>query len=403
MRLTPDQIQKTYSSDDFGKWDPSKDPLPPLNTMSGFGRYRVAVNADPQWRLQHMRRQVKDIEHLQGMTANLDMEAVTGLSNEDWQAFTGSGSRRGSTVSSLGTKTDSSTSPFEPGRRVTLGFSPSGSSSRSSQIGYTHLRKGSSLSTMNLPDETGSPPTANPLKRTSTMLSERRGSANLSTIEELHATTAMVTEGRCKIERPCEFADKGDPDSAVASDAEDDEAWTDVAETQPSQVSAITQMLKEGKIQQQPQTALTRVRTSSSDKKRRRGSTANLDRSRTIRAPRPDPTRRQSKSKSMHEKGTSDSKKSNESADEETAEATDKSPPGLEIKIANPIKTEIACKPSKEMVIDEAIKTLTLLDGEKSTAQRSQPARNRSATTILRVDPTTERNAQPGHIACGAK
>lgn len=364
--------------------------------MEGFGRYRVATNAEPEFRYHHLRRQVKDIECLPSMTVNLNMEAITRLPNEDWQSVTGSGSRRGSTVSSLSTMTDSSGSPLDPGARVARGFSPSGSSSKSSQTGYNHRRKGSSLSMMNLAGDSTSPPVPAALKRTSTILSERRGSGLLSTIEELQSNTGMVAERR-KIEKPCEFPEQGDPDSAVASDAEDDEGWTDIAETNSTKVSAITQMLKEGKTQQQPQLALARVRTLSSDKKRVR-STTTLDRSKTIRATRPELNRRQSKSRSTHEKGNSESKKI-----EEISEFTDKSPPGLEIKIANPIKTQIKHQPSKELRVEQALKKVSIFDADQKFTQHPHPARNRSTTAVFRADPIIARNNGQTHLAYVAK
>lgn len=298
MDLSTDQMKRNYSSDDLVTWDKSKFHMPPMGQMRGFGRYRTSVNADPEWYYAHVKRHTKDIADVLPL-GQLDMELMTGVSNESWKAVTNPWVRRDSVISLLSTATDSSIDARSP--RL---LSPSDSSTRSSLAFHVHGRKGSTLSTMNLPidSDLSSPPCI--LQRTSTLLSERRDSGPLTTIEETQTVSSSTTGGHRKIEKPCDFSISGDPDSAVASDVEeedgDEEVWTDMEETSPTKVSAITKMIKEGKkpdsqVQQQGQPGLTRIRTSSSDKKRGHGCAVTLDRNKTIRGGRPELKRRQSK------------------------------------------------------------------------------------------------------------
>jgi len=317
MDLTSEQIKRNYSVDDLQKWDKSRYPLPPLAAMKGNFRYRHAAAAEPEWRKEYFRKQVYGLDGLNSMLSELDMKDTTGMSDEEWQVLTGAGPRRDSTASSRSTRTASTSSlrdPAEPQAepRVFRGFSPSRSSSTRSSF---HSRKNSSLSVMNLPPEPDVAALQKTLRRQSTgPLHERKASGPLSTINEIQSTTTAANTILNKLAKPCEFDEKGDPDSAVASEDED-EAWSDVAATQPSSVSAITQMLKEGK-KPEPQPGLTRVRTTSIDKKRGRGSTASIDRSKTIRQTKPQSGRRQSKAKHhTQERVRSDEKKKDKQED----------------------------------------------------------------------------------------
>lgn len=398
MELNPDQIKRNYSSDDLLKWDKSKNPLPPLNTMRGFGRYRRAECAEPQWYFEHLKRQIRGIEHLPRMTAGLDMEPMTGLSNEEWQMLTGGVMRRDSTVSSMSTATDSSTCLFETGTRIARGFSPSGSSTRSSQT--SHARKGSTLSTMNLPADFNSPPLPSSLKRAATLPGERRPSLPLTTIQELQSNVGPVAEVYRKVEKPCEFSIGGDLDSAVASDAEDEDGWTDVLESNPVKVSAITQMLKEGNKHEsqphiQPQLGLTRVRTSSSDKRRARGSTVTLDRSRTIRAARPELKGRQSKGRSTHERGKFESTSDSQQSQQAPQESLEQSSAGLELHVAGQMKKQTKSQPAN---------TDVRFDNEsKHIDPQKHYAAKRSSPTFFFPEPNTGRGDQQACLAHVAK
>lgn len=386
MDLTTDQMKRNYSSDDLLRWDRVKNPLPPMAPMRGYGRYRTAECADPEWRLQYFKRQVKGIERLEGMTANLDMQEMTGMSPEEWQVLTGSGPRTASTISTQSLQTTPSASNFEAGTCITRGFSQS-SSSRGSQSGLTHERKSSTLSTMNIPSAIDSPSVYAPLRRTTTLLSEGRSSGPLSTIEELQSNMMMTTEVRVKIEVPCEFSD-GDPENAVVSDVDDDEGWADVADTNPSKKSAITQIFKEDKKVEPPphiQWGLARVRTSSNDKKRNRATTAALDRSKTIRATKPDLKRKQSKTK-KHERGRSEAKIDIKKSAQQVAESADTSSSGLEIHVANPIREQIRLKPSKETALNGLIDACANLDLAGNTIQPPRPARSRSTTVVMKTE-----------------
>ena len=252
--------------------------------MTGFGRYRTAIAADPQWRTEYLKRQASSFDGLAGMVAELDMSTMTGVPDEEWQQLAGAGARRDSAISSSSTGTASSSvlheSSIDPqsGVRIARGFSPPSASSTRSSF---HSRKGSNLSIVSKATDVDPTLFQKPLQRQSTVHNgERRPSVPLFTISE---SQSNATETLKKPERPCDFTDKGDPDSAVASDVDDGEedAWSD--EVEPERVSVIAQMLKDGK-KPEPTFGLTRVRTTSNDKKRGRGSTTSIDRSKTVKA-----------------------------------------------------------------------------------------------------------------------
>lgn len=315
--LSADDIKRNYSVNDLQTWDKAKFPLPPLNTMVGLGRYRTAAAADPEWRAEYVRKQLNGLDGLQSMVAELDMTGINGMTAEEWQVLTGPSSRRGSAISSNSTRTTASSAGTQDpvidpqsGARIARGFSLTGSSSARSSFNV-HSRKGSTLSMMSKPDEGKEVVLGSPLRAQSAAGSEeRRVSGNLSTINEVQLNIGLIPDITKKLPRPCEFTDKGDPDSAVASDVEDDDdaAWTD--EVESARVSAITQILKEGK-KPEPLPGLSKVRTSSSDKKRRKSSNL-VDRSKTIRAPPGPPGQRRSSKHynlhALHKRAKSDEK-----------------------------------------------------------------------------------------------
>lgn len=287
INLSSDDIKRNYSVDDLQKWDKSKYPLPPLNAMTGLGRYRTSIAADPEWRTEHFRKQLSGLDGLQKMVAELDMSDINGMSNQEWQALTRPSSRRGSAISSSSTRTTSSSvGTQEPtidprsGARISRGFSPTAPSSARSSFGV-HSRKNSTLSIILKPEayQVGS------IDSSPISPHDRRESGPLSTINEVHSNVSIVPDTIKKTPRLCKFTDRGDPDSAVCSDIEDeddDTAWIDEAES--TRVSAITQMLKEGK-KPEPVPGLTKMRTNSSEKTRRKSNITTMDRTKTIRAP----------------------------------------------------------------------------------------------------------------------
>ena len=385
MDLTSEQIKRNYSVDDLQKWDKSKYPLPPMGAMKGNFRYRHSAAADPSWRKEYFRKQVYGLDGVNSMLADLDMKDTTGMSDEEWQVLTGAGPRRGSAVSSQSTRTASTTSLIDASEpqaetRVLRGFSPSRSSSTRSSF---HSRKGSSLSVMNLPPEADITALQKSFRRQSTgPPSERRASGSLSTINEVQATTTAANTILNKLAKPCEFLETGDPDSAVASEDED-EAWSDVADTQPAKVSVITQMLKEGKILE-PKLDLARVRTTSSDKKRGRGSTAAIERSKTIRQNRPHSARRHSKTKhNPGERVRSDEKKKDNEEDIEQVPSLETFEDGsvLTMHIRKPVK-ELNELKSKLTTGDITSDDDTLI-AENQLEYLPRAPRNRSTTALV--------------------
>lgn len=352
--MNNDDIRRNISSDTLTTWDKAKNPVIPVAQMVGFGRYRRAAGASPEFVKTLLKKQTSELEHLDTMVANLDMSDIIASPNSEYHAATSEGYRRNSGISMRSTASDASrrsraaaanTEYVDSATRVIRGFCPPPVDR--SPRNMMHTRKGSNLSIMSLPSDAEYSPTEIPLKRTSTLLNERRDSVPLTTINEVQ------TEPRTKVQRACVFPNHGNQDSAVASDDEDYEEWVDVSETKSARVSNMTKMFKEGKgvdIQPQPQppTGLTRVRTTSNDKKRGRGSTVTLDRNRTIRATRPDLKRRNSKNKAGHERVKSDEKKNAQEQIEEGASLPDTSPGALELYVANPIKEQLKHQPAKK-------------------------------------------------------
>jgi len=387
MDLTSEQIKRNYSVDDLQKWDKSRYPLPPLAAMKGNFRYRHAAAAEPSWRREYFRKQVYGLDGVNSMLSELDMKDTTGMSDEEWQVLTGAGPRRDSTASSRSTRTASTSSlrdsvePQAAETRVFRGFSPSRSSSTRSSF---HSRKNSSLSVMNLPPESDVSALQKTLRRRSTgPPSERRASGPLSTINEAQSTTAAVNTTLNKLAKPCEFDEKGDPDSAVASEDED-EAWSDVAATQPPGVSVIAQMLKEGK-KPEPQLGLTRVRTASSDKKRGRGSTASIDRTKTVRQTRAQSGRRQSKTKhNIQDRVRSDEKKKDRKEDLEplpSPEPLDDDGSALTMHIRKPVR-ELKERGQKQAADDSTTDENTLI-AENQLEYLPRAPRDRSTTALF--------------------
>lgn len=280
-------MKRNYSHDDLQKWDRKKMPMPPLTPMTGIGRYRHSISADPAWKVEHFRKQQSGLYGLEAMVSSCgsDLTGDTSVSSEEWQQISNS-TRRDSAISSTSTRTTSSTGLADLSRtqsapRLTRGFSPPTTPFRGS-FGM-HSRKGSNLSFVCRPEDLETAAAQNSAP-------ERRSSNPLATIKELHSTQ-VSTDKLKKVERPCDFT--GDPESAVASDAdeEDDSAWTD--EPESARPSALSQMVKDGKkVDLRP--ALEKPRTMSDDKKRARGSTTALDRSRTVRGAQSQTRRRKS-------------------------------------------------------------------------------------------------------------
>lgn len=392
--LSSDDIKRNYSVDDLQKWDKSKYPLPPLNAMTGLGRYRTSVAADPEWRAEYFKKQLSGLDGLDKMVSELDMSGINGMSNQEWQVLAGTQSRRGSAISSNSTLTTaSSAGTQEPtidprsGARISRGFSPPAPSSARSSFNV-HSRKNSTLSVISKPDE-GQVVSIN---CSPVSLSDRRGSGPLSTINELQSSVGMLPDVVKKVQRPCEFTDAGNTESAVASDAEDDDAaWTD--EVESARVSAITQMLKEGK-KPEPVPNLMKVRTNSNDKRRRKSNVNMVDRTKTVRAPTTQARQRRSSKhynlNALHQKAKSDAKDVEiDSMMLPTPESAENPP--LVMQIKKPITAKETKKQSPQLAKPVASDNGPLFAGEPFAFQVGAP-RRRAPTAVFR----TEEKVQAG-------
>ncbi|KIX95411.1 uncharacterized protein Z520_08928 [Fonsecaea multimorphosa CBS 102226] len=241
--LSQEDLKRNYSSESF--WDHSKHPLPPLPEMTGFGKYRRAVNASPEWQLEHLHKDIYDLSDI--ICGHLGSQPPVGLDPEIWNQYRTHYARTTSFVSSRSSK--ASTEPtvaiefYNPvtGTKITRGFSASTitatiSASTSPASSFTDsnpFRSDSSFSKSSM---------ASPMSDVhakSGHIRSRRSSRNssyhtsmtsmnpLSAISEIQEPFTNL--GR-KIEKPCLFDMNGNTESALASSDEDDDEdlWEDM-------------------------------------------------------------------------------------------------------------------------------------------------------------------------------
>lgn len=259
MDLTPDDLKRNYSTDNI--WNPQIQPLPPMPQMSGFGRYRHSVEADPQWRLERLDKNLRDLRG----TGVFDLDAgpPVGLDRVTWDQYKDHHSRATSFTSSESSDSDGATAAAthyldKDGTRISRGFHPSAASSANSSYkdGLGSYRRDNSLCP---PLMAGRAPEGDlrfgrkgtrPLPLTqSGQRSSRHASA--SSIPALTAINEIYDEGRDvirKYEGPCEVHETGNTESALASDDEEEEGedhgWTDMVIGGGRQVSNLTRQLQ---------------------------------------------------------------------------------------------------------------------------------------------------------------
>ena len=244
MDMTPDDLKRNYSTDNI--WNPQIQPLPPMPQMSGFGRYRHSVEADAQWRLERLDKNLRDLRG----TGVIDFvaEPPVGLDKATWDQYKDQHYRAISFTSSESSDSDGALAGAnhyldKDGTRISRGFHPSSASSANSSYkdGNGSFRRDSTPGPL-LP--AGRAPEGDwrlvrrgnrtlPLIQ-STQRSSRHASA--TSIPALTAINEVYDEGRVairKYEGPCEIHENGNTESALASDDEDededeDEDWTDM-------------------------------------------------------------------------------------------------------------------------------------------------------------------------------
>lgn len=217
--LSDDQLQRTYSQTDV--WDSKKDRMPPLQPMTGFGKYRRSVHADAEWQMQRYRASLCDLPL---MVRQLGDFGLAGIDPEVWEQVQRDSARSNSFASSRTSHSASSGCPNESkpgpqaGTLVSRGFVPSNPSSPASSFRDSngHARKDSGLS-MTSPEEPGSKSVRYPSRQST--LAVLGGPTALTSINEDLA-------GNYRQKRPSQFLQcdsDDDTENALASDDDQDE------------------------------------------------------------------------------------------------------------------------------------------------------------------------------------
>ncbi|KAL2430612.1 hypothetical protein ABEF95_011899 [Exophiala dermatitidis] len=295
--LNSEDLKRNYSCDNV--WNVKDQPLPPLPQMTGFGRYRRAVNASVEWQLEHLHHNLHDMGAV--IVNHLGDCPPAGLDPETWQGYRARHSRASSTASSRSSSSGPAvTTPAveyldtATGTRVSRGFFPSATSSAASSLkdGSGYYRRDSNMSKPNSTSPASDGDTkykrrpvsrGSPYRHTSTT-----SMSPLTAISETQEAHHYVPR---KIEKPCEFDEDGDAENAVASDDDDefDCDWTDMLEVgggaNTSNLTRGLERISSARAMGNARLALTRQRTNSSERPRSRAAKRAVpDRSKTIKA-----------------------------------------------------------------------------------------------------------------------
>lgn len=292
--LSKEELKRNYSCDSL--WNFEEQPLPPMPQMTGFGRYRRAVDASAQWRMEHLQRHLGDVG---GVIVNAlgDCPPI-GLDSETWRQYRVQHSRANSSASShssgsgLPSGGASDYLDVVTGTRISRGFCASNTSSAASSLkeGSGHFRRDSNLSktSMTSPSSDGDAKRSHRSSRTSPYHASTTSMSHLTAISELQETTANAPR---KMEKPCVFYENANTEHALASDDDDDFDWADMLEVgggggNSSNLTRRLERTSSCKAVPEMRPTLARQRTTSSERPKPRSSKKLApDRSRTIRAP----------------------------------------------------------------------------------------------------------------------
>lgn len=255
--------------------------------MSGFGRYRRSVDAPPEWQLEHLERHLYDVKGL--LENHLGDDPPAGLDPQSWRMYRAHHSRAGSAASSRSSDIARPHTMAEEyldlktGTRISRGFCASTTSSANSSFkeGSGHYRRDSNLSSMSMTSPT-SDVDQKYVRRPSRTGSFRRVSQQGSTTSMIGLAAILETQETGphpvrKYEKPCEFDELGNTDSAVASDDDEDNDfdWADMLEVggaiQPSNIAKQLERTSISKPGSNARPMLIRQRTTSDEKNGSRG------------------------------------------------------------------------------------------------------------------------------------
>lgn len=259
--------------------------------MTGFGRYRRAVNAPAQWQMDHLHQTMHDMGSV--IVNHLGDCPPAGLDPETWREYRAHHSRTSSIESSRSSGSGAAqTTPMEyfdasTGTRVSRGFCPSTTSSAASSLrdGSVHHRRDSSMSktsmTSSVSDEdvrhSRRPRRMSPYRHTS-----MTSMSPLTAISETQEASQIVPR---KVEKPCEFEAGGNTESAVASDNDDELDWADLLVVGGGgNASNLTRRLERTSSTANTGLTLAKQRTNSQERPKSRASKRAVpDRSKTIK------------------------------------------------------------------------------------------------------------------------
>jgi hypothetical protein len=218
--ISEEQMSRTYSQSCI--WDPKTNPVPPMQEMKGFGRFRRSVHADADWELRKFRGELQTlgpaaVQHLGDFEiANLKTAVMNNI--------------RTPSYTSLVSRSDSEETSTDP--RICRGFDPSKTSIDAK------LSKDRSRSTSRARSVAGSPDPIGessvrwrPLIRRTPFLQFDNDAAALSTINE---TTATLPKKKKKRTVPLIFDTQETLDAVI----DDDEYETCEESFAPGEISA---------------------------------------------------------------------------------------------------------------------------------------------------------------------
>ncbi|EXJ77626.1 hypothetical protein A1O3_09854 [Capronia epimyces CBS 606.96] len=291
--LSTEELKRNYSCDNV--WHFKDQPLPPMPQMTGFGRYRRAVNAPAQWQLDQLHHNMHDVGAV--IVNHLGDCPPAGLDPEMWREYRAHHSR----TSSIGSSHSSSSGPGQvaameyfdtvTGTRVSRGFCPSNASSAASSLreGSGHYRRDSAMSKASMASP-GNDADAKHNRRPSRVSPYQHTSmTSMSPLTAISETQEACNNASRKIEKACEFQDGEIPENAVASDEDDELDWSDMLVVGGAgNVSNLTKRLERNSSSKAVPSAkltLTRQRTNSQERlKSHAPKRAGPERSKTIKA-----------------------------------------------------------------------------------------------------------------------
>lgn len=277
-------MKRNYSCD--GEWKLKDQPTIPLPEMTGFGRYRRAVNASRDWQLERAERSLHEMKTF--VFSHLGDCPPAGMDADIWRGFNAQHSRSSSIASSVSSSSVEETT----GTKISRGFCASTTSSAASSFKdpASQHRRDSNLSktSMTSPSSDGDTKSIRPSSRAP--FSRHASTASISPLAVISELQEMAANPQRKMEKACRFYGNANNESAVASDEDEEFAWNDMLELGggASNLSKrLHQRTSSSKSKANVKPTLTRQRTISQERPKSRASNSRrppLDRSKTIKA-----------------------------------------------------------------------------------------------------------------------